>query len=125
MYFTGQCSCTDSNVHTLFLEEREFDKTQKIVVYLDKSAFSCLQYHHEFFYGANNVNLYAEVKIGAEFPKILEQFLCDPPQFLQELSMLYLYTDRWRWVVLTRMVTELRSSSGNLLYKVEEAAFRL
>jgi hypothetical protein len=38
-------------------------------MYLYKSAFSCPQYHQEFFYGANNVNLYAEVKIGADFPE--------------------------------------------------------
>jgi hypothetical protein len=68
-YFTGRCSCTESNVHTLFREEPESDKTQKIVMYLHKVGFSCLQYHQEFFYGSNNMNLYAEVKIGAEFPE--------------------------------------------------------
>ena len=36
-------AAVQSNAHNLFREERESDKTQKIVTYLYKSGFSCLR----------------------------------------------------------------------------------
>jgi len=58
-YVTGQCSCTVSNAHTLLREERESDKTQKIVMYFYKSGFSCLRYHQEFFFTVANKSVFS------------------------------------------------------------------
>jgi hypothetical protein len=42
----------------------------------------------EFFYGANNVNLLSDEKIGAEISENSKRVVCDPPQFLQEVLLL-------------------------------------
>jgi hypothetical protein len=43
----------------------ECNFSRRFATHFYKSGFSSLQYQQKSFYGANNVNLFAEVKIGA------------------------------------------------------------